>query len=83
MINKTSIYSLSELKLNKRGKIIVIKHKNFSLQKRLIDMGLTKGVQVSITKSAPFGNPVSIKFRCYELCLRKQDLKHVLVEVIN
>ncbi len=74
---------LSELGLNQKGKIISVFHPNFSLRMRLLDMGLTKNVIVTITKLSPFGNPMSIMFRNYELVMRKQDLKNIMVEVIK
>lgn len=52
-----------------------------ALRRRLLDMGLTKGVHVLIKKVAPLGDPVDIQIRDYELCIRKSDLKNILVEI--
>lgn len=79
--NKSKLQNLSNLKLNEKGKIVSVFHQNFSLQKRLLDMGLIKNTTVTITKLSPFGNPVSIAFRNYEIVLRKQDIKKIIVEM--
>ena len=46
-------------------------------------MGITEGVQVKIKRIAPLGDPFDIELRGYELCLRKDDLKLIDVEVIS
>lgn len=51
-----------------------------SIKKRLMDMGLTKGVEIYVRKVAPLGDPVEIKIRGYELSIRKEDAKMVEVE---
>lgn len=82
-MDNTNIKSLDNLKLNEVGKVLRVFHSNFNLLKRLLDMGLTKNVFVKITKLAPFKNPVSVAFRGYEIVLRKQDIKNIIVEVIK
>lgn len=51
-----------------------------SLKRRIMDMGLTKGVEVYIRKVAPLGDPVEITVRGYELSLRKADADMIEVE---
>ena len=46
-------------------------------------MGITTGVEVSIKKIAPLGDPVSILLRGYELCIRKADMEEIDIEVIK
>ena len=53
---------------------------NFNLKRRMLDMGITGGVVVKIKKVAPFGDPISIELRGYELCLRKSELANIEVE---
>ncbi len=48
-------------------------------KRRMMDMGLTKGTKLHVTKVAPFGDPVELTVRGYELSLRKGDA--VMVEV--
>ena len=52
-------------------------------KRRLMDMGITEGVQIKVKKIAPLGDPIDIELRGYELCLRKKDLSLIEVEVIK
>jgi len=61
--------TVSVLKLNGEG----------AIKRRIMDMGLTKGVEVFVRKVAPLGDPVEITVRNYELSVRKADAE--LVEV--
>lgn len=51
-----------------------------AVKRRLMDMGLTKGVEVYIRKVAPLGDPVEVTVRGYELSLRKADAEMIEVE---
>lgn len=50
------------------------------VKRRIMDMGITKGVDVFVRKVAPLGDPVEITVRGYELSLRKADAEMILVE---
>ena len=50
------------------------------VKRRIMDMGITKGVEVYVRKVAPFGDPVEVTVRGYELSLRKVDAEMVEVE---
>ena len=50
------------------------------VKRRIIDMGITKGVEVFVRKVAPLGDPVEITVRGYELSLRKADAEMILVQ---
>lgn len=50
------------------------------IKRRIMDMGITKGVEVFVRKVAPLGDPVEITVRGYELSLRKADAEMILVE---
>ena len=56
---------------------------NKDVKRHLLDMGLTKGTNVTIKKIAPMGDPIDILLRGYELAIRKSDLKQIEVEVIK
>lgn len=58
------------LKLNGEG----------AVKRRIMDMGITKGVEVFVRKVAPLGDPVEVTVRGYELSLRKADAELILVE---
>lgn len=50
------------------------------VKRRIMDMGITKGVDISVRKYAPLGDPVEVTVRGYELSLRKADAEMILVE---
>ena len=50
------------------------------VRRRIMDMGITKGVEVRIRKVAPLGDPIEVTVRCYELSLRKADADMIEVE---
>lgn len=51
-----------------------------AVKRRIMDMGITKGVQIYVRKVAPLGDPVEVTVRGYELSLRKADAEMVEVE---
>ena len=50
------------------------------VQRRIMDMGITKGVTVYVRKVAPLGDPIEVTVRGYELSLRKADAEMIIVE---
>lgn len=48
--------------------------------RRIMDMGLTKKTEVYVRKIAPLGDPIQVNLRGYELTLRKEDAKNIIVE---
>ena len=51
-----------------------------ALKRRIMDMGSTKGCSIYVRKLAPFGDPVEVTVRGYELSLRKQDAEIIEIE---
>jgi ferrous iron transport protein A len=51
-----------------------------AIKRRIMDMGITKGVDVFVRKVAPLGDPVEVTVRGYELSLRKADAESIEVE---
>ena len=51
-----------------------------AVRRRIMDMGITKGVQIHITKVAPLGDPIEVTVRGYELSLRKADAQMILID---
>ena len=51
-----------------------------AVKRRIMDMGITKGVEIFVRKTAPLGDPVEVTVRGYELSLRKADAELILVE---
>jgi len=64
------------------GKTVKVKKLNGEgpVKRRIMDMGITKGVDVFVRKVAPLGDPVEITVRGYELSVRKADAEMILVE---
>lgn len=77
------VCTLDKLKLGERGKVIQLSTKDKKMKRHLLDMGLTRGVEVKIKKVAPIGDPVDITLRGYELCISKNELKNIEVEVLK
>ena len=50
------------------------------VKRRILDMGITKGVDIFVRKVAPLGDPVEVTVRGYELSLRKADAEMIVVE---
>lgn len=50
------------------------------LKQRLVDMGITKGTEVSVIKVAPLGDPIQIEIRGYDLSIRKADAEKILIK---
>ena len=59
---------------------VVKRHGEGSVKRRIMDMGLTKGVDVQIRKVAPLGDPIEVTVRGYELSIRKADAEMIEVE---
>ncbi len=71
---------LKDLGKNKTGIVTAINCSGAS-KRRLIDMGITPGVEVKVVRVAPLGDPIQISLRGYELSLRRSDAKDILVEI--
>ncbi|MBQ8208640.1 MAG: ferrous iron transport protein A [Clostridia bacterium] len=73
---------MNTLKTAKVGQTVkVVKlHGEGAVKRRIMDMGLTKGVEVYVRKVAPLGDPVEITVRGYELSLRRADAEMIEVE---
>ena len=59
---------------------VVKLHGEGAVKRRIMDMGITKGVEVHVRKVAPLGDPVEVTIRGYELSLRKADAEMIEVE---
>jgi len=52
-----------------------------ALKRRIMDMGITKGVEIFVRKMAPLGDPMQVSLRGYELSLRKAEAEKIIVEM--
>lgn len=68
--------TLREVKI---GETVTVKriHGEGALKRRIMDMGITKGVQIYVRKVAPLGDPIEVTVRDYELSLRKADAEMI------
>ncbi len=71
--------TLKDIKIGKKVRVIKVEGAG-AIRRRIMDMGITKGVEIYVRKVAPLGDPVEITVRGYELSLRKQDAQMVVVE---
>lgn len=71
--------TLREVPIGSTVKVVKI-HGEGAVRRRIMDMGLTKGVDVTVRKVAPLGDPIQLNVRSYELSIRKADAEMVEVE---
>ncbi len=71
--------SLKEAKIGQTVKVRKINGEG-AVKRRIMDMGITKGVEIFVRKVAPLGDPVEITVRGYELSLRKSDAEMIETE---
>ena len=71
--------TLKNVKIGGSCKVVKV-HGEGALKRRIMDMGITKGVDIFVRKAAPLGDPIEIKVRGYELSIRKSDADLIEVE---
>ncbi|NLZ45087.1 MAG: ferrous iron transport protein A [Clostridiales bacterium] len=73
---------MSTLKEVKIGETVKVRKLNGegAVKRRIMDMGITKGVEVTVRKVAPLGDPIQVTVRGYELSLRKADAELIDVD---
>ena len=71
--------TLREAKVGETVRVVKL-HGEGAIKRRIMDMGITKGVELYIRKVAPLGDPVELTVRGYELSLRKADAEMIEVE---
>ena len=71
--------TLKEISIGSTAKVVKL-HGEGALKRRIMDMGITKGVEITVRRVAPFGDPIEITVRGYELSIRKADADLIEVE---
>lgn len=71
--------TLKDVKVGKTAKVVKL-HGEGPIRRRIMDMGITKGVEIYVRKVAPLGDPLELNLRGYELSLRKNDAEMIEVE---
>ncbi len=71
--------TLKEVSVGKSARVVKL-HGDGALKRRIMDMGITKGVEITVRKLAPLGDPMELTVRGYELSLRKADAELIEIE---
>ena len=71
--------TLKNAKVGDTVKVVKVEGEG-SIRRRIMDLGITKGVEIYIRKVAPLGDPFELTVRGYELSVRKEDAKMIIVE---
>ncbi len=71
--------TLKEARIGDTVKVVKL-HGEGAVKKRIMDMGITRGVEIYVRKVAPLGDPIEVTVRGYELSLRKEDATMIEIE---
>lgn len=71
--------TMRDAKIGDTVKVVRV-HGEGALKRRIMDMGITKGVEIYLRKAAPLGDPIEVNLRGYELSLRKADTELIEIE---
>ncbi len=71
--------TMNQAKIGSTVKVVRVNGEG-ALRRRIMDMGITKGVEIYIRKAAPLGDPIEVRVRGYELSLRKADTEMIEIE---
>ncbi len=71
--------TLRDVKIGKTAKVAKV-HGEGAVRRRIMDMGITKGVEIYVRKVAPLGDPIEVTVRGYELSIRKSDAD--IIEIV-
>ena len=82
-LKEGDIGHLSDLVRGQNAKVLGLHNYNPAVKRRLLDMGITRGVLIEVKKIAPLGDPIDIALRGYELCIRKEDMRSIDVKVVE
>jgi len=72
--------SLNKFKIGEKGIVLRLEGEG-KLRRRMLDMGITPGVEIILHKTAPLGDPIEIKLRGYDLTIRRDEAEKIIMEV--
>jgi len=78
-LRRRDMRTLKEVKVGQNATVVKL-HGEGATKRRIMDMGITKGVEVHVRKVAPLGDPMELNVRGYELSLRKVDAEMIEVQ---
>ena len=73
--------NLGEFKPGEKGRVVSVSAEG-KIRRRLFDMGVTPGAEITMIKTAPLGDPIEVTLRGYQLSLRKSEAENVLIKMI-
>ena len=73
------MHTLKDLKIGRTSRVVKV-HGEGAVRRRIMDMGITKGVEIYLRKVAPLGDPMELTVRGYELSIRKEDAAMIEIE---
>ena len=73
--------TLRDIKVGESATVVKV-YGEGAIRRRIMDMGITKGVTIYVRKVAPLGDPIEVKVRGYELALRKEDAAQIEVKEV-
>ena len=76
------MFTLKDAAIGSTVKVLKLRGEG-AVKRRIMDMGITKGVEIFIRKVAPLGDPIELNLRGYELSLRKADAEKIEVELLS
>ena len=71
--------TLRDIRVGGKARVVKV-NGDGAIKRRIMDMGITKGIEISVRKVAPLGDPMELTVRGYELSLRKADAQMIEVE---
>lgn len=74
--------ALSELKVGEKGKVVRVASKG-AVRRRIMEMGIISGAEISVKGFAPFGDPMELGIKGYSLSLRKAEALDIIVEQVK
>ena len=73
--------TLRDIKVGESATVVKV-YGEGAIRRRIMDMGITKGITIYVRKVAPLGDPIEVKVRGYELSLRKEDAAQIEVKEV-
>lgn len=71
--------TLKDVKIGESAVVVKLEGAG-AIRRRIMDMGITKGTEILVKRVAPLGDPIELTVRGYQLSIRKEDAKKILVE---
>ena len=79
MVTGGYMRTLKDVRVGESTRVVRVNGQG-ALRRRIMDMGVTKGVEIFVRRVAPLGDPIEVTVRGYELSLRKAEAENILVE---